>query len=471
VSATKVRSRLVLAFAYILVTVIVTLEAPLVFNLQRRVRAEATGSAENETLLIAADIGAERTTRLDALQKYVQTHYPATTEDGRVIVVDPDGVLIADSLGPDNLGTVYATPKRPELVSVLRNQRPYSQIRHSVTLGEDILVSAAPILDEGKFYGVVRLTQAMGRVQERVRAVVLGLVVIGVAALAAGLIIAFALAGSLSRPLAKLAAAAQRLGTGDLTARADTSQGATEIRVLAESFDEMADRLEQTVKAQREFVANASHQLRTPLTGMKLRLESAIEHAKEQDLRRQLEAADKEVDRLAEIVQRLLLMARRIERGGPGEVDLSDAVGRAIERWSERAARRGATLDSIGEGGRALADETDLDQVLDNLLDNAISYAPGPVLIETGRTDGNLFVAVEDRGPGIPADERRRVMDRFFRGRNAPPGGSGLGLAIVRELVERWGGAVTVTAGSEGGTRVEIRLLPIQGEASPSAAG
>src|SRR5581483_6624118 len=324
--ATKVRSRLVLAFAYILVTVIVALEAPLVFNLQRRVRAEATGSAENETLLIAADIGAERTTRLEALQKYVQTHYPASTEDGRVIVVDPDGVLIADSLGPDNLGTVYATPKRPELVSVLQNQRPYSQIRHSVTLGEDILVSAAPILDEGRFYGVVRLTQAMGRVQERVRAVVLGLVVIGVAALAAGLIIAFALAGSLSRPLAKLAAAAQRLGTGDLTARADTSQGATEIRVLAESFDEMADRLEDTVKAQREFVANASHQLRTPLTGMKLRLESAIEQATSGDLRRQLEAADQEVDRLAEIVQRLLLMARRIERGGPGEVDLSDAV-------------------------------------------------------------------------------------------------------------------------------------------------
>jgi len=442
----------------------VTLEVPLAFNLQRRARAEAVGDAENGAMLVAADMGAELTTRPRALQRYVYRNF-SQTQDGRAIVIDPDGTLIADSLGPDDLGTGYATRGRPELLAVLRDMRPHSEIRHSETLGQDILVAAAPILDEGRFFGAVRLTTGVGVVQDRVRRVVGGLVIIGLASLLAGLIIAFALAGSLSRPLSKLADAAKRLGEGDLSARAETSQGTKEVAQLAESFDEMADRLEATVKAQREFVANASHQLRTPLTGVKLRLESAIAEAPSEEIRHQLEAAETEVDRLAEIVERLLVMARRVERGGPSEVDLGDAVHRAVERWRERATLRGAMLDSIGEGGRAVGDPADLDQVLDNLIDNAITHAPSPVLIETGRSGGGkLLVAVEDRGPGIPLEERLRVTERFFRGRNAPPGGSGLGLAIVRELVEKWGGEVAVTTGTQGGTRVEIRLLAADGE-------
>jgi signal transduction histidine kinase len=298
----------------------------------------------------------------------------------------------------------------------------------------------------------------MGEVQNRVRRVIAGLAIIGLAALCAGLIVAFALAGSFSRPLTKLAAVAKRLGGGDLSARAETSQGASEIVQLARSFDDMADRLEATVKAQREFVANASHQLRTPLTGMKLRIEAAMAGNPSEEVRRQLEAADNEVDRLAGIVNRLLVMARRIEEGGPSEIDLDDVVHRALERWDERASRQGATLTARGEGGRALGEAADVDQILDNLIDNAVAYAPGPVVIETGRADGRAFLAVEDVGPGIAADERHRVTDRFFRGRTAPKGGTGLGLAIVRELAEKWGGTVVVEPADGGGTRIEVRL-------------
>jgi signal transduction histidine kinase len=270
--------------------------------------------------------------------------------------------------------------------------------------------------------------------------------------------VAFALAGTFSRPLTKLAAVAKRLGRGDLSARAETDQGASEIVQLARSFDEMADRLEATVKAQREFVANASHQLRTPLTGIKLRIEAAMAGAPSEEVRRQLQAADKEVDRLSEIVNRLLVMARRVEKGGPSEIDLDEAIHRAIERWEERASRKAAKLTVTGEGGRALGEKADLDQILDNLIDNAVTYAPGQVVIETGRADGRAFLAVEDVGPGIAADERHRVTDRFFRGRTAPKGGTGLGLAIVGELAEKWGGAVVVEAADGGGTRVEVPL-------------
>jgi two-component system, OmpR family, sensor kinase len=447
----------VIAFAYILVTVIVALEVPLAINMQRRVQSEVKSSAEASALIAAANIGAARAARPTLLQRYVTRHFP-DEQNGRVIVIDPNGVLIADSTGSQNLGETYATPRRPELMRVLQTPEPTSEIRHSDTLGQDILVAAAPIIDEGTSYGAVRISQFMGEVQDRVRRVIAGLAIIGLAALFTGLIVAFALAGSFSRPLTKLAAVAKRLGGGDLSARAETDQGASEIVLLARSFDEMADRLEAMVKAQREFVANASHQLRTPLTGMKLRIEAAMAGASSEEVRRQLQAADTEVDRLSQIVDRLLVMARRIEEGGPSEIDLDEAVHRALDRWEDRASRKGATLTVRGEGGLALGERTDLDQILDNLIDNAVAYAPGPVLIEAGRADGRAFLAVEDVGPGIAADERHRVTDRFFRGRTALKGGTGLGLAIVRELAEKWGGAVVVETADGGGTRVEVRL-------------
>ncbi|HEX5950498.1 MAG TPA: HAMP domain-containing sensor histidine kinase, partial [Actinomycetota bacterium] len=171
----------------------------------------------------------------------------------------------------------------------------------------------------------------------------------------------------------------------------------------------------------------------------------------------QLEAADREVDRLAEIVDRLLVMAKQIEEGQPTSVDLGDAVTRAVARWEDRAAQRGASLLARGVGGDAEGNPTDIDQILDNLLDNAIAYAPGEIVLETAQEDGHLVVAVQDRGPGIQAEERERVTDRFYRGRGSPTGGSGLGLAIARELAEKWGGSLEVRS-PEIGTRVELRL-------------
>ncbi len=451
----KVRSRLVLAFAYVLTAVIVALTIPLAINLRGRAKAELETQALVNVQTIAAGIGREGIADPTLLQRLVVRYSNQLGPDVRVLVTDAEGIVLADSETPPQIGENYATADRGEMLVALdpANPQPTSIIRHSDTLEADIMAAAAPIIDDG-LQGAVRVTQSVQQVTDSVRRVTVGLVVVGFSGLLAGLMIAYALAGSLARPLSRLADAAARLGKGELSTRAGDIGGASEISDLAHSFDEMADRLEHTVQAQREFVANASHQLRTPLTGMKLRLESAIADAPSEDLKRRLQAADTEVDRLSETVNRLLTMARQVEEGEPTRVDLGEAASSAVERWRERAEQLNATLETRGSGGSAQANPTDLDQALDNLLDNAIAYAPGLIRIETGAT----FVAVTDSGPGIAPDELERVTDRFYRGRGAPAGGTGLGLAIARELTEKWGGTLEVSAPEGGGTRVEIRL-------------
>ncbi len=447
-----------MAFGYVMLVVLIALGVPLAVNLQQRARLELQTEALIQAQGIASAIGSEnlRPKNRDVLASIIDQSEPQV--GGRVIVVDRDGVLVADSQGRQDLGRIYATAGRPEIVRALAG-RAESITRHSNELGTDLLATAVPIQDEGSTVGVVRITKPMSEVISQTRRATFGLIAVGLAGLASGMLLAWGLAGSLARPLRRLADASERLGAGDLAVRTEKVSGAEEIEQLGHSFDEMADRLERTVSAQREFVANASHQLRTPLTGMKLRLESALEAAPDPGLRTQLEAADREVDRMAEIVTRLLVMAKQIEEGQGTRVDVGDAVSRAIARWEERAARLGASLIATGEGGDAQANSADVDQVLDNLLDNAIAYAPGEIVLEARREDKHVIVAVQDHGPGIPQADRERVTDRFYRGRGAPAGGSGLGLAIARELAERWGGSLKVSGAEGGGTRVELRLL------------
>lgn len=450
---------------------IVALTAPLAVNLRERARAELETQVLVEAQAVAAGLDVGRLGAPPARLQQLAFRY-ARQVDGRLLIMDATGRVLADGnvLPEPNTSAVglnYDTEERPEILAALdqTNPRANAQIRFSEELGSDIIVAAAPILDELRLVGAVRITRDVQEVTDSVRRVTIGIGIVGAAGLIAGLLIAFGVAGSLARPLTRLARTALRLGSGDLSARAGRIEGPTEIEELARSFDEMADRLERTVRAQREFVANASHQLRTPLTGMKLRIESAKAEATSDDVRRQLQAAEREVDRLSDIVDRLLETARRIEQGAPSTADLRSAASRAVERWQERAELAGGSLtvssiDADRDAGNTevAANPGDVDQILDNLVENAIRYAPGYVTIEIGRDGDRALLAVRDRGPGIPAEDRARVTERFYRGRGAPPGGSGLGLAIARELVERSGGELAVQSQKGEGTRIEARF-------------
>lgn len=454
----SLRTRLLAAFAYVLVLVILALEVPLILNVAGRVDAEVKAQAASEAQLVAASTATQMDDRA-ALQRIADE---ASAEvGGRVIVVDQTGRLVADSAeSTGNYGD------RPEIRSALQGGRIAQGRRFSDTLGESLLYTAVPIVRDDQRVGAVRVTQSVDAIDARVRRDILGLLGIGLVALVLGLAFAWVLAGTLARPLQHLAAAARRVEAGDLGARAER-EGSTEHREVALAFNDMTQRLGSVLDAQRQFVANASHQLRTPLTGLRLRLEAASLKAGP-ELRAELEAAEREVERLAGLLTALLTLAREGDRpAATTTVPLRSVAEEAYERWAERARHSAHELAlECRTDAVAMASPQDLAIVADNLIENALKYSPGgSVTIECGDAGDEVYLAVLDEGRGLEVGEQEQVFDRFVRGsggRLAP--GSGLGLSLVETLARRWGGTATIQNRPEGGARAEIRLprAPLQ---------
>jgi two-component system, OmpR family, sensor kinase len=462
----SLRTRLLAAFAYVLVLVIVALEVPLALNLSRRVDAEIRSEARGQAQLLASFVPG----RLDSTEELDRlVRNSARDLGGRVIVVGPRGRLLADSAGSGLRSTSYAS--RPEIAQALGGQPVVQGERHSDSLDEDLLFTAVPVVVGGETRGAVRVTQSVDAVNSEVRSDVIALVGVGVLALALGLGVAWLLAGSLARPLRGLAGAARRVATGDLDARARV-EGSSEQREVATAFNDMTGRLARALRAQREFVANASHQLRTPLTGLRLRLEAAALKSRDPEVERELLAAERETERLARLLTELLTLARERERPEPERVSLAAIVETAVERWEGPAESSGHRLSARGDGAPVVAaTDADLAVILDNLVENALNYSPGGtgVTVEWGTDGGSAWVAVLDAGPGIDPGERDRIFERFYRGAASRSGaaGTGLGLSVVEALARRWDGSVRLEERSEGGTRAELRLPLKDGDAEP----
>jgi len=241
-------------------------------------------------------------------------------------------------------------------------------------------------------------------------------------------------------------------------------EGSAEQRTLARTFNTMTERLATLLATQKDFVADASHQLRTPLSGLRLHLEDALATATSEEEREGLRACLHETDRLAEIVDELLELSRAGE--GPAEAATtspSAAVARASGRFVARARAAECPLRTSGGAGTlVVCHASDLDRILDILLENAIAYAPGaPIDIDA---DGPV-IRVRDHGRGLAPGEAETAFERFHRGRagRSGPPGTGLGLAIARDLARRWGGDVTMEDTPGGGATSVVRMRDAEG--------
>jgi signal transduction histidine kinase len=460
------RTRLVLAAFYVLTAVVLALVIPLALTVERRAESDFRSAVLGDAAILAARVadlvpeasGAPGGAAARSVTGLVEES--ARDRTRRIVVVDASGRVVADSQGNAEPGSAYATAARPELRAALGGLID-TRTRASDTLGDELLLVTVPVVDQGRVAGAVRVSQTTSEIDSGVRASWLRLAALGLSVVAAGLVLAWLLSVPLSRQVRRLSDAARRLGRGELDARAP-EEGPEELADLARSFNRMADSLGGSLEAQREFVANASHQLRTPLTGMRLRLEAI--RAEGGFAGEEAAKAEADLERLSSIVDDLLALAGASSRDATAvSVDLGTVAREAAARWRDAAEAAGSRVEAETRGRPlAWADPEDLAHALDNLVDNAIRYSPAgsEVRIEAERRDGASVLLVSDTGPGIPPEERARVFERFYRGstgRGAGPG-SGLGLAIVTALVERWGGEVRLLDGP--GTRVETSLRP-----------
>ena len=446
--------RLIFSYLTIAVFTLAVLEIPLgafVASLQR----ERLESDLQRDAMVLATIYEDALDRNAPYSPQAAIDY-ATETGGRVVVVDIDGISIVDTDRPVNRDF----SSRPEIAEALAGLAQSPDTRYSETLGREILYVAVPVASGGEVHGAVRITFDPEEVNELVRGYWWGLAAIGVVVLAAVTLVGWIIARSVTRPLTAMHEAAVAAGTGDLSVRIDPGEAPPEVRDVADAFNAMAGRLEDLIDRQRTFVADASHELRTPLTALRLRLEN-LEGVPPEEAAPDLEAALAESERLADLVDQLLTIARSEATVRPkSPVSLAAGVSERIGLWQAVAEESGVDLTlQVRDTPVVLGVDGVIDQSIDNLVSNALAVsAPGSsvdVIVEGDGAHG--VVHVVDAGPGLPAGDRARAFDRFWRGDHSRPG-TGLGLAIVKELVGASGGTVSLLEAETGGVDAVVRL-------------
>lgn len=284
------------------------------------------------------------------------------------------------------------------------------------------------------------------------------------------------------RPVSQMLSTLQDIGIRDLHRRVPRSGAGDEIDRIADSVNALLSRLEASVESLRRFTGHAAHQLRTPLTGLRARLEVALATTGDPEAKLALEDLLVEVERMSSLVDQMLALARfsaGLDQGQLTDVELGELAAEVVEFFAPLAEHRGVSLEL---GRRAVlavrGDASWIRQALVNLLDNAVGHTPRGgavrVSVELGPDRRTGRIRVADTGPGIDPAELDRVFERFYRVASAPPrAGAGLGLAIAREIAEVHGGRITAHSRPGAGAcfDLELPLEPPEAAAgSPEAA-
>ena len=452
----SLRTRLLLGAGYLLVLAILAFEVPLAISLDRRVHAEVQSQARSQADVLAA-------TASDLLAPGERPGLSGSRAQGREARARAgrrgrcERTRGRRQCRARSLSTSDSTgPRSPRHSAGHAAQLT----RSSKTLDARILATTAPLLQRGRITGAVRVTQSVAATDRAVRRVVLNLAAIGVAVLLIGLFVGTIIARAITRPMKHLQDSAEQIAAGSLEVRAPV-EGSSEQRSLARSFNDMTDRLSRALAAQKQFIADASHQLRTPLAGLRLRIEEAQAAGVSDAAGVEIRHGTLEIDRLARTIDELLILSSAGEREmQPETVDTVEAAEAAHARWSRYADARSITLmlDAEPPGDQIACSRADLDMAIDALLENALHYSPAHTTVTVSCRDGSI--EVRDEGAGLEPGEEEQVFERFRRGSAATSGpkGSGLGLPIARALARRWGGEVTLAPRAGGGASATIAL-------------
>jgi two-component system OmpR family sensor kinase len=396
---------------------------------------------------------------------------PAFGPSSRLFVVGVPGAGIVTN-EPELLG-LAGTPASEESAGDRRREADEARTIRSAPLGlstvhledaGDVLLLKRAVDVGGDSPATITVGQPLAPVDRAQEGLAKTFLIAGSLTVAAALLAGVIAAARISSPLRRMAGVASAVDAGDLSDRMP-ERGAGEVEQLAESFNRMLDRLEDAFAGQRGFVSDASHELRTPLTAIRGQIEilGRSKSPSREEVDATVTEVSREIARMDRLVEDLTLLASSDEGIAYRAtfLELRPFIADTAASVAQAAGRR-VELGTVPRG-RLTADGDRLAQVLRNLLHNAIEHtgAPGVVRVSASARADRVRIAVDDDGPGIPADERERVFDRFHRtdpSRSRRGGGSGLGLAIARAIVEAHGGRIWADTSPEGGARVAFEL-------------
>lgn len=396
----------------------------------------------------------------------------------RLLLLDSDGLVLADSTGsrPGAAGSLVGRSLSEPVVAAAAGGRQQTSLRR-LEDGGWVMYAAVPLVEGEQVVGVLLVSQSVSDIAANLLLLARRLLLIVAASSLVVVVLSLMIGRRLTRPLAHLTRATQRMAGGDL-AQQVTVTGSDELADLGRAFNQMAAQLRSADEARRQFIGDASHEMRTPLATIKMLTDNLQQVVQEKSAREYLTLIDRQVDRLTGLVGSLLTLTRLDQlSAAAGQVrrelvNLEAALGRVVSNLSPAAQEKGVYLH-LSLPGKTLwleGDEEGLYRLFSNLVENGIRYTPAGGRVEvSARDDGDGWcqVQVSDTGAGIDPQDQPRVFDRFYRGdpaRARRSGGFGLGLAIVKQIVELHGGAITLDSTPGAGTTFTVRLPTASGQ-------